>query len=126
LTLPQLVQAAASCQFRHRWHTPPPVPRNSGFPVRPHTAHAGVARVAEPRAISSAARRPASGGAPEASAPGSAASTAASRDIASLVGAAASTAAWTTAGGSERSADAAAAITRSLRQSGQLPRGELS
>jgi hypothetical protein len=46
LTLPQLVHAAASCQFRHRWHTPPSALRNSGFPVRPPTAHAGGVRAA--------------------------------------------------------------------------------
>ena len=54
------------CQARHRWHTPPPSPRNSGLPARPQTAHAGMARAAEPRAISSAASRPATGGAPAA------------------------------------------------------------
>ena len=126
LTLPQLAQAAASCQFRHRWHTPPPVPRNSGLPVRPQTAHAGGARAVEPRAISSAASRPASGGAPTASAAGSAASAAASRDIASLVGAIVSTAASITRRGSKRSAAATVSATMSLRQSGQPPRGELS
>jgi hypothetical protein len=126
LTLPQLVHAAASCQFRHRWHTPPPAPRNSGLPVRPQTAHAGGVRAVEPRAISSAASRPASGGAPEVSAAGSAASAAASRDIARLVGAALSAAASITGRGSDLSAAAAISTTVSLRQSGQPPRGELS
>ena len=71
LTLPQPLQGSASCQARQRWQTPPSSLRNSGFPVRPHAAHAGTARVAEPRAISSVR---ATGGAPAASAPGSAAS----------------------------------------------------
>jgi len=126
LTLPQMAQAAASCQFRHRWHTPPPGLRNSGLPVRPQTAHAGGVMAVEPRAISSAASRPASGGAPEASAAGSAASAAARRDIASLVGAAVSTAASITGRGSDRSAAAAISTTMSLRQSGQPRRAELS
>ena len=79
----------------------------------------------EPRAISSAASRPASGGAPEVSAPGSAASTAASRDIAGLPGATVSTAASITASGSDRSAAAASFTTMSLRQCGQ-PRRAVS
>ena len=32
LTLPQVAQGLATCQARHRWHTPPPSPRNSGLP----------------------------------------------------------------------------------------------
>jgi hypothetical protein len=78
LILPQAPQGSASCQARHRWQTPPPWPRNSGRPVRPQAPHAGTARVAEPRAISSAASLPATGGAPAASAPGSAVSATAS------------------------------------------------
>ena len=69
--LPQAAQGRASCQVRHRWHTPaPPSPRNSGLPDRPQTAHAGTVTVAEPRAASSAASRPATGGAPALSAAG--------------------------------------------------------
>ena len=78
LTLPQPLQATASCQARHRWQTPPPSPRNSGLPVRPQAAHAGMASVPEPRAMSSAASLPATGGAPAARASGSAASASAS------------------------------------------------
>ena len=104
----------------------PPALRNSGFPVRAQTAHAGRVRAVDPRATSSAASRPASGGAPMASAPGSAASTMASRDIDGLAGAAASTAASITGRGNDRSAAAAICTTVSLRQSGQPRRAEPS
>ena len=104
LTLPQVAQGRPAARTRHRWHTPPPSPRNSGLPARPQTAHAGTARVAEPRAISSAASRPATGGAPAVSAAGSAASASASCRRACPPGATASTAASITAAGSDGSA----------------------
>jgi hypothetical protein len=105
LTFPQVAQGLASCQARHRWHTPvPPSPRNSGLPVRPQAAHDGTAIVADPRAASSAASFPAAGGAPRDSAPGSAARASASWRSACPDGTAASTAASTTARGSDPSA----------------------
>jgi hypothetical protein len=118
LTLPQVAQGRATCQARHRWHTPPPSPRNSGLPARPQTVHAGMARAAEPQVISSAASRPATGGAPAASAPGSAASASASCRRACPPGATASTAASITARGSDGSAADTAATTFSRRQRG--------
>lgn len=127
-TLPQVAQGLATCQARHRWHTPPPSPRNSGLPARPQTAHAGTARVAEPRAISSAASRPAAGGAPALSAPGSAASASASCRSACPPGATASTAASITAAGSDGSAAETAATTCSRRHRGhgRPPSGQAS
>ena len=128
LALPQLAQGLASCQERHRWHTPPPSPRNSGLPARPQTVHAGMARAAEPRPISSRASRPATGGAPAVSAPGSAASASASCRRACPPGATTSTAASITAPGSDGSAADTAATTVSRRQRGHArpPSGQAS
>ena len=55
---------------------PPPAVRNSGLPSRPQRAQAGIVRETEPRAMSSAASLPATGGAPCRSMPGAAGSAA--------------------------------------------------
>jgi hypothetical protein len=111
LTLPQPLQGSAICQARHLWQAPPPSLRNSGRPVRPQATHAATARAAEPRLISSAASLPATGGAPQASAAGSAARALASWSSACPPGATTRTAASITGRGSEPSATAASSTT---------------
>jgi hypothetical protein len=62
--MPQRAQAAASCRFRHREHTPPCPDRVNGRPVRPQAAQEGGVNTVDPRQISSVTKRPAAGGAP--------------------------------------------------------------
>ena len=107
----------------HGLHMAPAAVRVSGIPARPQRAQAGGVSAADPRAISSPASRPATGGAPWRSMSRSAVSAAArSRNTAGLV-ATASTAAAISLAGSDPSAVITYWINASRRQAAHGRRG---
>jgi hypothetical protein len=64
LISPQCAQAAVNRRAAHGLHMAPVSVRVNGIPARPQREQAGTVSVADPRAINSVARRPATGGAP--------------------------------------------------------------